>query len=79
MGSVGYYRKFVPSYSYLAKPLNELLEADVVYAWTEDWQAAFQALTDALTQSPILHAPDFRRPFELHTDWAKTRLGVELN
>ena len=69
----------MPNHSHLAKPLNELMQSSVVYEWTEEWQAAFQAVKDALTQSPILRAPDFSRPFELHTDSAKTGLVAVLN
>ena len=28
---------------------------------------------------PVLKAPDFKRPFELHTDWAKIGLGAVLS
>ena len=36
-------------------------------------------MKDAHTLSPILHAPHFSQPFELHSDWAKTGLRVVLN
>ena len=59
MGLEGYYRKFVPNYITIAKPLKELMQADTTYVWTNDQQKAFQALKDALTSSPIIRALDF--------------------
>ena len=79
MGLAGYYRKFVPNFSNLAKPLNELMQANTPFEWTTAREGAFQALKSALVSSRVLRAPDFKRPFELHTDWAKTGLGAVLS
>ena len=48
------------------------------YVWSATQQQAFDSLKSALTGSPIPRAPDFVRPFELHTDEAKTGLGEVL-
>ena len=68
MGLAGYYRKFVPNFSNLAKPLNELTQADTPFEWTTAREGAFQELKNALISLPFLKALDFERPFELHTD-----------
>ena len=34
MGLAGYYRKCVPNFSNLAKPLNELTQANTPFEWT---------------------------------------------
>ena len=47
--------------------------------WAEAWQHAFDELKGALTSSPVLRSPDFQRPFDLHTDRAKTGLGAVLS
>ena len=78
LGLAGYYRKFVPNFSSLAKPLNELAQSNTVFEWTQARQHAFQALNDALTSTPVLRSRDFNCPFELHTDWAKKDLGAVL-
>ena len=72
MGLAGYYRKFVPNFSNLAKPLNELTHANTPFEWTTAREGAFQELKNALISSPRLRALDFKRLFELHSDWAKT-------
>ena len=68
MGLAGYYRKFVPNFSNLAKPLNELTQAYTPFEWTTAREGAFQEPKNALISSPVLRALDFERPFELHTD-----------
>ena len=72
-------RKFVANFSGIARPLNELTEANTPFEWTKARQRAFDELKDALTSSPVLRSADFTRPFQLHTDWAKTGLGVVLS
>ena len=47
--------------------------------WTPARQGAFLTLKDTLTSASILRAQDFDKPFEPHTDWAKTGLGAVLN
>ena len=69
---------FRPNFSNLAKPLNELTQANTPFEWTTAREGAFQELKGALVSLPVVRAPDFNRPFELHTDWAKTGLGVVL-
>ena len=68
MRLAGYYRKFVPNFSNLAKPLNELTQANTPFEWTTARERAFQEQKNALISSPFLRAPDFKHPFELHTD-----------
>ena len=62
-GLAGYYRKFVPNFSSLVKPLNELTLVNTPFEWTTAIEGAFQVLKSALASSPILTAPDFKRPF----------------
>ena len=44
LGLASYYRKFIAKFSTIAKPLNQLLEKEVFFEWTEDQERAFQIL-----------------------------------
>ncbi|XP_075056983.1 uncharacterized protein LOC142143172 [Mixophyes fleayi] len=81
LGTAGYYRKFVPQYSSLAKPLTDLTKKKLpqVVTWTPDCEEAFTALKSALTQSPVLQAPDFDRRFTVQTDASNYGLGAVLS
>jgi len=41
LGLAGYYRRFVPDFSKIAKPLTELTKKDEPYVWTEEREEAF--------------------------------------
>lgn len=74
-----YYRKFVPNFAQLAKPLNSLLKKNVTFAWTEDCQLAFETLRNSLLTPPILKYPDFSQMFILTTDASNTACGAVLS
>jgi hypothetical protein len=44
LGLAGYYRRFIPNFSKIAKPITELLKKGTKYIWSEDCDDAFQAL-----------------------------------
>ena len=71
LGLAGYYRKFVPRFSELSRPLTRLTRKDVTFEWTETCEAAFQMLKDALCEQPILRYPDSKKPYTLFTDASK--------
>ena len=71
LGFVGYYRKFIPKYSDIAKPLTELTKQDVPFEWTERCKAAYSLLKEYLLKEPILKYPDTKRPYVLYTDASK--------
>ena len=41
LGSVNYYRKFIPRMSDIAVPLYDLIKKNVTYDWTKEHQKAF--------------------------------------
>ena len=87
LGFVSYYRRFIPNFSKVAKPLNQLLQnlegtpsqmkKFKVY-WGPEQQEAFETLQKLCTESPILAYADFKAPFVLHTDASGDGLGAVL-
>ena len=70
LGTTGYYRKFVPDYGKLAKPLTLLirkLEPERVQ-WTLKADQAFVELHKCLCNTCMLTIPDVSDLFRLHTD-----------
>ena len=71
LGLVGYYRKFIPRFADIARPMTNLTKQDVPFEWTLQCQASFEMLKDALITSPILKYPDPNKSYTLFTDGSK--------
>ncbi|GFY20717.1 retrovirus-related Pol polyprotein from transposon 297 [Trichonephila clavipes] len=54
LGLTGYFRKFLPSYSTITKPLSDLLRKDSLFQFYDEKKAAFQKLEYLLPQQPVL-------------------------
>ncbi|WVZ58676.1 hypothetical protein U9M48_008918, partial [Paspalum notatum var. saurae] len=74
----GYYRRFIESFSKIAKPMTSLLEKGVPFIWTKERQAAFDELKKRLTTAPVLTLPDLTKSFTVYCDASKEGLGCVL-
>ena len=71
LGLVGYYRKFIPRFSDIAKPQTRLTRHDMTVEWCKKCEFSFQTLKDALYTEPILKFPDPNKLYVLFTDASK--------
>ncbi|GFU92097.1 retrovirus-related Pol polyprotein from transposon 17.6 [Trichonephila clavipes] len=78
LGLTGYFRKFLPSHSTIAKPLGDLLRKDSLFQFYAEQQTAFQKLKYLLSQQPILSIFNQNSPTEIHTDASIGGLGAVL-
>ncbi|WVZ80941.1 hypothetical protein U9M48_028374 [Paspalum notatum var. saurae] len=78
LGLAGYYRRFIESFSKIAKPMTSLLEKGVPFIWTKERQAAFDELKKRLTTTPVLTLPDLTKSFTVYYDASKEGLGCVL-
>ena len=91
VGLLSVYRRFVPNFSRVAKPLYELLKvtgnnsskkvgksSKAAIDWEQRHQDATEALIDVITSFKVMAYPDFERPFTLHTDASYDGLGAVL-
>ncbi|KAL3999724.1 growth arrest and DNA-damage-inducible protein [Sarotherodon galilaeus] len=80
LGLVGWYRKFIPSFAERSTALNDLTKGSAPnkVRWTEDCEQAFRDLKEAVCTHPVLHSPDFNKPFILQTDASGVGLGAVL-
>jgi hypothetical protein len=78
LGLARYYRRFVPDFSRIAKPMTELLKEGVKFVWDEKCENAFQTLKQYLTSAPVLAQPDNSKPYEVYCDASGTGLRCVL-
>lgn len=78
LGMVGYYRKFVPQFGLISKPLSNLLRKGTIFVWTSQAESPFQALKKALIFAPMLAMPNFPLPFIIETYASAKGIGAVL-
>ena len=76
---MGYYRRFIPSFDYLAEPLVALTGKDVPFIWCPACATAFTDLCDSLVRAPILAFPTEFGDYILDTDASNFGLGGILS
>ncbi|GBN27160.1 hypothetical protein AVEN_221805-1, partial [Araneus ventricosus] len=69
-----WYRKFIPNFSDVARPLSNLTKMNIVWKWSEQEQEAFQTLKQRLATPPELRP----KPFIIRTDASGYALGAVL-
>ena len=81
LGLTGYYHHFIPSYSSIAAPLTDLTKkcAPNSVTWTDSCERAFEELKASMCRSPVLHSPNFNKPFLLQTDASDRGVGAVLS
>ena len=67
----GYYRKFVPRFADISRPLTTLTKKDAKFKWTSACQKSFELLKEALCGEPMLKYADTSKPYTLYTDASK--------
>jgi len=79
LGLTGYFRRFIPGYAHVARPLIDLLKQDVVFQVGVEQEAAFVELKRRLTEAPVLriYSPEAEAT-ELHTDASQWGFGAVL-
>jgi len=75
----GYYRRFIPNFSKIAKLLTELLKKDATFVWGKEQDAAFAHLRAGLCAEPILQYPDCTKSFVVITDASGFAIGGILS
>ena len=68
LGLICYYRKFVPCFADISRPLTKLTQHNVNFDWMEQCQKAFNHLHELLMEYPILRYPDPKQGYTLYTD-----------
>ena len=75
LGLASFFRRFVPSFAHIAKPLHHLTSINVKFKWGPEEQSAFTQLKNCLINPPVLANPRFDRGFIIYSDASYAGLG----
>ena len=78
LGLAGYYRRFIPDFSKIVKPITELLKNNVKFDWSPKCNEAFEQLKVLLTTALVLAPSDIEKPFDVYCDASDIGLGCVL-
>lgn len=79
LGLLGYYRKFIPDFARLTKPMTKCLKKTNKITLDSEYIKCFEKCKILLTNDPILQYPDFDKDFILTTDASNVALGAVLS
>jgi len=79
LGFANFYRRFIRSFSRIAKPITTLLKKDNKFIWGEQQQAAFDNLKQLFVSAPVIHTFERERETVLETDASDYALGAVLS
>ncbi|MBW0499729.1 hypothetical protein O181_039444 [Austropuccinia psidii MF-1] len=68
VGFASYYRKHLKDFEIHAKSLYRIPDQQNVFEMTQERIQAYEKITYALTNSPLLLIPDWNLPFKLYID-----------
>lgn len=79
LGLVQFFKRFIKNFSAKARPLTDLTKKDKgIAAWNDECSQSFEELKQTLISAPVLIAPDWTKPFELHVDASQYAVGATL-
>ncbi|GBN00585.1 Transposon Ty3-G Gag-Pol polyprotein, partial [Araneus ventricosus] len=78
LGLTGYFRKFIPHYSAIAKPLSDLLKKDSNFSFGLKERESFNELKQILSKEPVLCLYNPKSETEIHTDASIDGFGACL-
>ena len=79
LGSVGYYRDFIPQFTHIAIPLYDLTKKHTKFTWSDQANKSWISLKSSLSSDHVLIPPQLNKPYYLATDATRyTIAGVLL-
>ena len=79
LGLASYYRRFIPQFAKIARPIHALTCKGVEFSWSAACQEGMDLLKNKLTSAPVLAYPVFEKPFLLETDASIKGIGAVLS
>jgi len=78
LGLFNFYRRFIPNFAAMSKPLYKLIEKGAKFIWTEECKGNYQHFIQCLISEPAMAQPIIGQPFIVYSDGSKYAIGGVL-
>src|ERR1700684_5036 len=79
LGTCNFYRRFIPNFSKISRPLNNLTQKDTKWEWGLKQQESFEELKKQFTLGKVLARPDPTKPFFVECNSSDFATGAVLS
>ena len=79
LGLINYYSKFVANLASLLHPLNQLLQHNIKWKWTQECTSAFEQAKKELVSAKVLAHYDPDLPMKMATDASAYGVGAVIS
>jgi hypothetical protein len=67
LGQINFVKRFIPNFSEMVRPLQNLIKNDIQYCWGSQESQDFESIKKTIIEAPSLMSPDFSQDFTLYT------------
>ena len=78
MGTINFVRRFVPDFSQIVKPLQQMVKQSVQFKWTDLEKGEFNKIKTSIALAPFLKSTNFEKDFILYTFASDDSLAAVL-
>ena len=78
MGTINFVQRFVPNFSQIVKPLQQMVKQSVQFKWTDIEKVSFKYIKIEIAQAPFLKSIDFEKDLILYIFSLDNSLSVVL-
>jgi len=68
MGTINFFRRFVPDFAVNVKPMHNILKKDHPSSWIDDVEKDFIIVKKAISSAPVLAKLNFEKDFITYTN-----------
>jgi len=79
MGTCNYFRRFVPNFATVIKPINMLLRKNQEFEWNDECQKAFDNVKHLILNAPILSYPDQNKQYIVNISSSDYAISATLS
>ena len=66
-GTINFVQRFVPNFSQIVKPLQQMVKQSVKFKWNDLEKGAFNKIKATIAHAPSLKIPNFEKDFIVYT------------